>query len=66
MPVIDMSRQSEEPKYQPGDIIVSDSGILRYKPVYGVSGNVYTFEVIMPKEVFVDAYKKYILGDETK
>ena len=64
MPIYDMCNDSEEPKYQPGEIMVTNSGILRYKPVYGVNGNVYTFEEIMTKEAFVEAYKKYILGEE--
>ena len=64
MPFYDMSKGSEEPEYQPGEIMVTNSGILRYKPVYGVNGNVYTFEEIMTKEAFVEAYKKYILGEE--
>ena len=64
MPTYDMSKYSGELEYKPGGIIVSDSGILRYKPVYGVNGNVYTFEEIMTKEAFVEAYKKYILGEE--
>ena len=64
MPIYAMSKDSEEPKYQPGEIVVNDAGIMRYVPVYDTTGNVYTFEVIMPKEVFVEAYKKYILGEE--
>lgn len=59
-----MSKDTEEPKYRPGEIVVNDEGIMRYKPVYDTTGNVYTFEVIMPKEVFVEAYNKYILGEE--
>ena len=64
MPFYDMSKDSEEPKYTPGEIIVTDSGILRYKPAYGVSGDVFTFEEIMTKKAFIEAYKKYILGEE--
>ena len=63
--IYDINNQPNASKYTPGEIIVSDSGILRYKPVYGTTGNVYTFEVIMPKEIFVEAYKKYILNENS-
>ena len=45
-----------------GDLIVDDNGISKIvsiDPDY--SG--YTSELILPKEVFVEAYNKYIKGD---
>ena len=45
-----------------GDLIVGDNGIskiVRVDPDY--SG--YTSELILPKEIFVEAYNKYIKGD---
>jgi hypothetical protein len=37
--------------------------IIRYKPV-GYSDNYYSSDVVMDKETFIEAYKKWILGDE--
>ena len=47
-----------------GDFVVGDSGISRIIDVDGYGG--YTAERIMPKEVFVEAYKKYIIDDSKK
>ena len=44
-----------------GEIVVKDHGICKIVDVDGYAG--YTMETIMPKEVFVEAYKKYIQGD---
>lgn len=36
--------------------------IIRYKSI-GYSDNCYSREVVMDKETFIEAYKKWILGD---
>lgn len=47
-----------------GEIVVKDHGICKIVDVDDYAG--YTMETIMPKEVFVEAYKKYIIDDSKK
>jgi len=47
-------------KINPGELKVTDEGIMKYTKVDNVSGNVYTYEMLMPREVFIEAYYKYI------
>ena len=45
-----------------GDLIVDDNGISKIVSIDpNYSG--YTSELILPKEVFIEAYNKYIKGD---
>ena len=50
--------------YVIGDIIVDESGI--YKVIDIGNENSYSVTTIMPRETFVEAYKKYIKGGEDK
>ena len=43
-----------------GDFVVGDNGISRIIEVDGYAG--YTAELVLPKEVFIEAYNKYIKG----
>ena len=45
-----------------GDFIVKDSGIFKITEVDGYAG--YTAELVLPKEVFIEAYNKYIKTKE--
>lgn len=47
-----------------GEIVVKDWGICKIVDVDDYAG--YTMETIMPKEVFAEAYKKYIIDDSAK
>lgn len=47
-----------------GEIVVKDHGICKIVDVDDYAG--YTMETIIPKEVFIEAYKKYIIDDSTK
>lgn len=43
-----------------GDFVVGDNGISKIVEVDDYSG--YTAELVLPKEVFIEAYNKYIKG----
>lgn len=44
-----------------GEIVVKDHGICKIIDVDDYAG--YTMETILPKEVFVEAFKKYIMKE---
>ena len=45
------------------DFKVTDDGIYMFKPYRGSTVN-YSEELVMTKEVFIEAYNKYIKGDD--
>ena len=47
-----------------GDFIVRENGIYRITEVDGYAG--YTSELILPKDIFIEAYNKYIKGEYIK